>query len=65
MLDNFSIEMLEKAVLLSVRAIELEAWGNIDESSLLAVAKTGVDFVSIGALTKHISAIDFSLRYDD
>lgn len=65
LLDNFSIEMLEKAVLLSERAIELEASGNIDESSLLAVAKTGVDFVSIGALTKHISAIDFSLRYDD
>ena len=65
LLDNFSLSMLEQAVTLADHIIELEASGNIDETSLLAVAKTGVDFISIGALTKHISAIDFSLRYDE
>lgn len=65
LLDNFSIQMLKQAVKQSAGLIELEASGNIDDSSLLAVASTGVDFVSIGALTKHIRAIDFSLRYDE
>lgn len=65
LLDNFSIQMLGQAVALANHAIELEASGNIDESSLLAVANTGVDFISIGALTKHLRAIDFSLRYDE
>ncbi len=65
LLDNFSLSMLEQAVTLADHVIELEASGNIDETSLLAVARTGVDFISIGALTKHISAIDFSLRYDE
>ncbi len=65
LLDNFSLAMLQEAVTLADHVIELEASGNIDEASLLAVANTGVDFISIGALTKHISAIDFSLRYDE
>ena len=65
LLDNFSMQMLRQAVELADHVIELEASGNIDESTLLAVANTGVDFVSIGALTKHVSAIDFSLRYDE
>ncbi len=65
LLDNFSLSMLQEAVTLADHVIELEASGNIDEASLLAVANTGVDFISIGALTKHISAIDFSLRYDE
>ena len=57
--------MLKQAVHLANRRIELEASGNIDDSTLLAVASTGVDYVSIGALTKHLRAIDFSLRYDE
>ena len=65
LLDNFSLDMLEQAVTLSDTRIELEASGNIDDSTLVAVANTGVDFVSIGALTKHLRAIDFSLRYDE
>ncbi len=65
LLDNFSIEMLRQAVTLANGDIELEASGNINETTLAEVAATGVDFISIGALTKNIRAIDFSLRYDE
>jgi nicotinate-nucleotide pyrophosphorylase (carboxylating) len=63
LLDNFTINETEKAVSINRKRIELEASGNIDEQSLRLIANTGVDFISIGALTKHIRAIDFSLRY--
>ena len=63
LLDNFSLAETREAVALAGNRVELEASGNIDEQSLVAVASTGVDFISIGALTKHIRAIDFSLRY--
>ena len=62
MLDNFSIEQLGDAVKLNDRGIELEASGNITETSLRAIAETGVDFISIGALTKDCKALDLSLR---
>jgi nicotinate-nucleotide pyrophosphorylase (carboxylating) len=41
---------------------ELEASGSVDSATLRAIADTGVDFISIGAMTKHIRAIDYSLR---
>ncbi len=63
LLDNFSVNEIRQAVSINQKRIELEASGNIDEQSLRDIANTGVDFVSIGALTKHIRAIDFSLRY--
>jgi nicotinate-nucleotide pyrophosphorylase (carboxylating) len=62
MLDNFSIEQLGDAVKLNDGGIELEASGNITEASLRAIAETGVDFISIGALTKDCKALDLSLR---
>jgi len=62
MLDNFSLEDTMLAVNLAKDKLKLEASGGIDESSLLAIAKTGVDFISLGALTKSIEAIDLSLR---
>jgi len=62
MLDNFSLEDLIQAVALNDGAIELEASGNIDLNNIRAIAETGVDFISIGALTKHIKAIDLSMR---
>jgi nicotinate-nucleotide pyrophosphorylase (carboxylating) len=62
MLDNFSIEQLGDAVKLNAGGIELEASGNITETSLRAIAETGVDFISIGALTKDCKALDLSLR---
>ena len=62
MLDNFSLEDLRLAVSLNTGTIELEASGNIDLNTIRAIAETGVDFISIGALTKHIKAIDLSMR---
>ncbi|MDI1291985.1 MAG: carboxylating nicotinate-nucleotide diphosphorylase [Methylobacter sp.] len=62
MLDNFSLEMLAEAVKLNSGAIELEASGNIGLDNIRAIAETGVDFISIGALTKHVRAVDLSMR---
>lgn len=63
LLDNFSLADMKRAVALNHRRIELEASGNIEEDKLLQIADSGVDFISIGALTKNLRAIDFSLRY--
>lgn len=62
MLDNFSLEELVEAVKLNSGAIELEASGNIGLHNIRAVAETGVDYISIGALTKHVRAVDLSMR---
>jgi nicotinate-nucleotide pyrophosphorylase (carboxylating) len=61
--DNFSLQDLTSAVALSAGKITLEASGNIDESTIVAVAETGVDFISTGSITKNIQAIDLSLRF--
>ena len=63
LLDNFSIEQMQQAVALNNNTTQLEASGNITEQTLVEIAETGVDFISIGALTKHLRAIDFSLRF--
>ena len=62
MLDNFSYEDMAIAVSRFKGQVKFEASGNMSKEQLLDVAKTGVDFVSIGALTKHVQAIDLSLR---
>jgi nicotinate-nucleotide pyrophosphorylase (carboxylating) len=62
MLDNFSIDEMKKAVAITAKRAKLEASGNIDESTLVPTAETGVDFISIGALTKHCRAVDLSMR---
>ena len=62
MLDNFSLVNLKTAVALNNEHTELEASGDITLNNIRAVAETGVDFISIGALTKHIKAIDLSMR---
>ena len=62
LLDDFSLEDLRRAVERATGRARLEASGGMDESRLVAVAETGVDVVSIGGLTKHVRAIDFSLR---
>jgi nicotinate-nucleotide pyrophosphorylase (carboxylating) len=63
LLDNFTLTQMEQAVELADHRIELEASGNVNQGNLVEIAATGVDFISIGALTKHLRAIDFSLRY--
>jgi len=62
MLDNFSLENLRKAVEMTAGKVELEASGNVDLTTIRAIAQTGVDFISIGALTKNVQAIDLSMR---
>ncbi|MDG2274085.1 MAG: carboxylating nicotinate-nucleotide diphosphorylase [Halioglobus sp.] len=62
MLDNFSLEHTVQAVNLSNGRVELEASGNVTEATLLAIAQTGVDFISIGALTKDCKPLDLSMR---
>ncbi|WMS88658.1 carboxylating nicotinate-nucleotide diphosphorylase [Pleionea litopenaei] len=65
MLDNFSLDMMNAAVKLNQqqsRPAKLEASGDVTLATIRSIAETGVDFISVGALTKHISALDLSLR---
>ena len=62
LLDNFDLPTLRAAVALTAGRAELEASGGVDWTTLRAIAETGVDRISIGGLTKNISAIDLSLR---
>ena len=64
LLDNFSLEQLRQAVVLNEGAAKLEASGNVTLSSIRDIAKTGVDFISVGALTKNVQAVDLSMRID-
>lgn len=64
LLDNFSIEKLREAVKLAGPRVQLEASGGFEFDGIRAVAETGVDFISIGALTKHLHAVDFSMRFE-
>lgn len=63
MLDNFNLEDLRTAVVTTQGRAKLEASGGINETSLHAVASTGVDYISIGGLTKDCKAIDLSMRF--
>ncbi len=62
MLDNFSSSDLKKAVELIGGRFEMEASGGIDETNIRDYAATGVDFISVGALTHHIQSLDMSLK---
>lgn len=64
MLDNFTPEQMIEAVKVTAGRAQLEASGNITDETLLTFASTGVDYISIGALTKHCRAIDLSMRID-
>ena len=62
MLDNFSVNNLKKAVLMVDGKYENEATGGISVESIREYAETGVDFISVGALTHHIESLDMSLK---
>ena len=62
LLDNFTPKEMAQAVQLTAKRALLEASGGIDLDQICAIAKTGVDRISIGKLTKDIVAVDFSLR---
>ena len=64
LLDNFDLHRLREAVHLTAGRAKLEASGGIDMAQLRAVAETGVDYISVGALTKHVRAVDLSLRFE-
>ncbi|MBK6281208.1 MAG: carboxylating nicotinate-nucleotide diphosphorylase [Gammaproteobacteria bacterium] len=62
MLDNFDLQQMREAVAFTARRTVLEASGGVNESTLRAIAETGVDYISIGTLTKDCKAIDLSMR---
>ena len=63
LLDNFTLEALRVAVSRFSGRIELEASGGVDLQTVRAVAETGVDFISVGNITKSVQATDFSMRF--
>jgi nicotinate-nucleotide pyrophosphorylase (carboxylating) len=62
MLDEFPLEDMKKAVTLTAGKAKLEASGGINDQTLIPIAETGVDYISIGALTKSVRAVDLSMR---
>jgi nicotinate-nucleotide pyrophosphorylase (carboxylating) len=64
MLDEFSLADMRAAVAQAAGKARLEASGGIDDSTLVAIAETGVDFISLGTLTKNLRAVDLSMRLD-
>lgn len=63
MLDNFTLEDMREAVKRTDGQARLEVSGNVTKETLRAFAETGVDFISVGALTKHVQALDLSMRF--
>ena len=63
LLDNMDIVTLKQAVELCAKRIPLEASGGVDLQTVRKIAETGVDYISIGSITKHIRAIDLSMRF--
>ena len=63
LLDNFDIDMLKQAVKINNRQIELEASGGITLDNIRSIAETGVDYISTGAITKDVKALDLSMRF--
>ncbi|MCS2149145.1 carboxylating nicotinate-nucleotide diphosphorylase [Scandinavium manionii] len=63
MLDNFDIEHMREAVNITHGQAQLEVSGNVTFDTIREFAETGVDFISVGALTKHVQALDLSMRF--
>jgi nicotinate-nucleotide pyrophosphorylase (carboxylating) len=63
MLDNFDVEQMRRAVALTAGKARLEVSGNVTKETIREFAQTGVDFISVGALTKHVRALDLSMRF--
>ncbi|MFP5410484.1 MAG: carboxylating nicotinate-nucleotide diphosphorylase [Gammaproteobacteria bacterium] len=64
LLDNFSLDAMRDAVALNAGRAKLEASGNVTLENVRSVAETGVDRISVGSLTKHIRAVDLSMRIE-
>jgi nicotinate-nucleotide pyrophosphorylase (carboxylating) len=61
MLDNMSIEQMQEAGAIAAGRVKLEASGNVELRQVTAIAATGVDYISIGALTHSAPALDLSM----
>jgi nicotinate-nucleotide pyrophosphorylase (carboxylating) len=67
MLDEFPLEDMRAAVAInrgSPHPLKLEASGSVTKETIRAIALTGVDFVSVGSITKHVRAVDLSMRFE-
>jgi nicotinate-nucleotide pyrophosphorylase (carboxylating) len=64
MLDNYSLEDMAKAVKINAGKAKLEVSGDVNLQNISRIAQTGVEFISSGSLTKHIKAINLSMRFD-
>ena len=64
LLDNFSIEQLREAVTLNRGNIQLEASGGITHENVAAIAQTGVNYISVGKITKNVESMDLSMRFE-
>ena len=62
LLDNFSLAMMREAVAVAAGRAKLEVAGNVTLDTIRSIAETGVDYISVGALTKNVRAIDLSMR---
>lgn len=65
MLDNFTVDMINKAVTITNKRAKLEVSGNMTLETLRTYSQAGVDFISSGALTKHVKALDLSMRFEN
>ena len=63
MLDNFTVEQIQQAVVLTDKRAKLEVSGNMTLETLKTYSQAGVDFISSGALTKNLQSIDLSMRF--
>lgn len=64
LLDNFDLARMRQAVTLTAGRAKLEASGGIDMEAVRQVAETGVDYISVGSLTKHVQGVDLSMRFE-
>jgi nicotinate-nucleotide pyrophosphorylase (carboxylating) len=62
LLDNFGLETMREAVTVNAGRTKLEVSGGVERQTLRTIAETGVDYISVGALTKHVRAVDLSMR---
>ena len=65
MLDNFTVEMINKAITITSKRAKLEVSGNMTLETLRTYSQAGVDYISSGALTKHVKALDLSMRFEN
>ncbi len=64
MLDNFELEGMKQAVAVNAGRVKLEISGNVSLETVRTYAETGVDFISVGAITKNVTAVDLSMRFE-